>query len=125
MITDTAVDAYNQRLTATLGTIEHLVPSQRDQVQRHGDRAEALLGNADLVMFIHEYRFSVMDALAAITGHDPDSNARRIALANQLSGMDNFIAVLQRAVYMRNRVVKPEDGPRDSPRAPTKEVYKP
>jgi len=43
--------------------------------------------------------------LTQITGHTQDDNSRRIALSNQLAGLDSFVATLQRAVYLKNRVV--------------------
>lgn len=125
MISQDAIEAYNNRITATISQLGRLSPAQSDQVKNHGSKAEALLANHDLVMFIHQFRFEVADAIAGITGHDPDSNARRVALGNQLSGIDQFIATLQRAVYMKNRVVSEQEGPRSAPRDTTKEVYQP
>jgi len=125
MIDNAAIDAYNSRITATIGSLDRLTASQQDAVKAHGSRADALLKNHDLVQFIHQFRFEVTDVLASISGHDPDSNARRVALSNQLSGMDAFVASLQRAVYMKNRVVSQQDGPRSAPRDQTKEVYTP
>lgn len=126
MIDDTAIEAYNARITATLNDIAKMTAAQRDRVKNHGSKAEALLKNADLVMFIHQFRFEVADALAGISGHDPDSNNRRVALSNHLSGIDSFIATLQRAVYMKNRVVSAaEEGPHAGHPTVTKEVYKP
>jgi hypothetical protein len=125
MINDDAVQAYNTRITATLADLRGLTPQQADAVKNHGSKAEALLKNHDLVMFIHQFRFEVTDALAGIAGHDPDSNARRVALSNHLTGIDQFVASLQRAVYMKNRVVSEQEGPAATPRDATKEIYKP
>ena len=125
MIDQTAIDAYNSRITATVSNLDRMTPAQQDSVKNHGSKAEALLKNHDLVQFIHQFRFEVADSIAAVSGHDPESNARRVALSNQLSGMDAFVASLQRAVYMKNRVVSQQDGPRSAPREQTKEVYIP
>lgn len=125
MIDQDAINAYNSRITGTVATLSRLSPSQQDHVKAHGSRAEALLKNHDLVQFIHQFRFEVTDAIAGIQAHDTDSNARRVALSNQLSGMDAFVASLQRAVYMKNRVVSEQEGPRSAPRDPNKEVYTP
>lgn len=124
MIDATAIDSYNSRLTVNLGDLRTITVSQRDRVKQHGSRAEALLKNADMAMFIHQHKFDIMDQLSMISGHDPDSNARRIALSNQLVGIDAFVAGLQRAVYLKNRVVSEQEGPAE-PRAATKEVYQP
>jgi hypothetical protein len=46
-----------------------------------------------------------MDAITEIKGHSPDDNNYRVALGNQLSGIDGFIQILRRAKYIKNRVV--------------------
>jgi hypothetical protein len=69
-----------------------------------------------------------MDQLSAIRGYTEEDNTRRVALSNQLAGIDSFIAGLQRAVYMKNRVVSPQpEGPAKDPSHynPAKEVFKP
>lgn len=123
MIDESAIAAYNSRLTVSIGDIATLSTTRQDAVKAHGSRAEALLANRDLALFIHQYKFEVADALCAITGHDTDSNARRVALANQLAGIDAFVASVQRAVYMKNRVVSQQEGPAPAPTTPLKEVY--
>tara|TARA_B110000503_G_C6838787_1_gene285942 strand:+ start:50 stop:427 length:378 start_codon:yes stop_codon:yes gene_type:complete len=125
MIDEQAIAAYNNRITATIGQLNRMTTAQQDAAKNHGSKAEALLANHDMVMFIHQFRFEVADAIAAIAAHDPESNARRVALGNQLSGIDAFIATLQRAVYMKNRVVSEQETPRSAPRETTKEVYQP
>ena len=105
MITQDAIDAYNSRLTVDLNNIKKMTPSQLDQVKHYGSQAEALLKNKDLALFIHHFKFEVADALANLSGHTTDDNARRVALSNELRGIDQFIATLQRAVYMKNKVV--------------------
>jgi hypothetical protein len=54
---------------------------------------------------VHQWKFEVLDQLTSVTGHTADDNARRIALSNQLAGVESFVASLQRALYMKNRVV--------------------
>jgi hypothetical protein len=105
MINSEAIDAFNTRLTANLNSIKTMSPSEQDRVKAHGSTAEALLKNKDLALFVHQFKFEVLDQMAAITGHTPDDNARRIALTNQLAGMESFVATLKRAVYLKNRVV--------------------
>lgn len=124
MIQAEAIEAYNNRIRATQD-LRNITPAQADLIKNHGSRADALLKNHDLVQFIHQFRFEVCDVIAGITQHDADSNARRIALSNQLSGIDAFVATLQRAVYHKNRVVSEQEGPVSTPRDATKEIYKP
>jgi hypothetical protein len=79
-------------------------------------------------MFIHQAKFDIMDQLSAIRGYTEEDNTRRVALSNQLAGIDSFITGLQRAVYLKNRVVNPtQEGPARDPAHynPTKDVYKP
>lgn len=124
MINEDTIDHFNTRLTADLNNIKKMSPAQLDQVKAYGSRAEALLKNRDLAMMIHHYKFDVLDAIAAIPAHDQDSNNRRVALSNQLTGIDQFIASLQRAVYIRNRVVtQQEEGPRAEPADIMKREY--
>lgn len=125
MIHEDAIAAYNNRLTVNIGDLATLSTVKQDAVKQHGSRAEALLKNQDLAMFIHQYKFEVTDALSSVSGHDPDANARRVALSNHLTGIDQFVASLQRAVYMKNRVVSQQEGPAPAPANPLKEVYKP
>ena len=105
MITEDTTEAYNSRLTIDTTNIDKLTPAQRDAVKSYGSEAEALLKNRDLAKFIHHFKFEVADALANLSGHTTDDNARRVALSNELRGIDQFIATLQRAVYMKNKVV--------------------
>jgi hypothetical protein len=128
MINEQAIDSYNHRLTANLGDIPKLTASQRDAVKAHGTRAENLLSNKDVAMFVHQAKFDIMDQLSSIRGYTEEDNIRRVALSNQLAGIDSFITGLQRAVYMKNRVVNPaSEGPTIDPALhnPAKEVFKP
>lgn len=108
MISEEAVEAYNKRLTIDTSNIKKLSPSQRDAVKQYGSLAEALIKNRDLAMFIHHFKFEVNDAMANIRSHTSDANAERIALANQLSGIDSFINTLKSAVYKKNMLIKAE-----------------
>jgi hypothetical protein len=104
MIDNNTVDFYNSRLTVDLSQPSKLTASQKDQVRQYGSLAETLLKNRDLAMFVHHFKFSLADELASIRSHTPDDNARRIALSNELAGIDNFVNSLKRAVYLKNRI---------------------
>lgn len=124
MISQDAIEAYNTRLTVDLNNTKKMTPSQLDGVKNYGSQAEALLKNKDLALMIHHFKFEVADLLSAIGGHTQDDNARRIALSNQLTGIDGFVASLQRAVYMKNRVVtQQQEGPAERPTDVTKKAY--
>lgn len=104
MIEKDTIDFYNSRLTVDLSQISKLTPSQKDQVRSYGSQAEALMKNRDLAMFVHHFKFSLADELASIRSHQPDDNAKRIAISNELAGIDNFVNSLKRAVYLKSRI---------------------
>ena len=104
MINDDVVDHFNTRLTYDLSQISKLTTAQQDRVRHYGSQAEALIKNRDFAMFVHHFKFSLADELASIRGHQPDDNARRVALSNELAGIDNFVGSLKRAVYLKNRI---------------------
>jgi hypothetical protein len=114
MISEDAIEAYSTRLTVDTSNIKRLTPAQRDAVKTYGSNAEALLKNRELAMFVHHYKFEVADALANLTAHSDTDNATRIALANNLSGIDGFVTSLKRAIYHKNKVVAYEQQP-DAP----------
>ena len=105
MIDDVLSEAFNSRIRVDLNNIKKMAPSQLDRVKTYGSTAENLLNNRDFAQFVHHYKFETMDQLASITGHAEEDNARRIAISNQLAGLDGFIAWLQRAKYYKNKVV--------------------
>jgi hypothetical protein len=109
MISEEAVEAYNRRLTIYTSNPKKLTPSQRDAVKSYGSLAENLLTNRDLAMFVHHFKFEVNDAMANIRTHSEEANAERIALANQLSGIDSFVNTLKSAVYKKNVLVRSEN----------------
>jgi len=104
MIEKDTIDFYNSRLTVDISQPSKLTTSQKDQIRHYGSTAEGLLKNKDLAMFVHHFKFSLADELATIRSHGPDDNARRIALSNELAGIDNFVNSLKRAVYLKNRI---------------------
>lgn len=104
MIEKDTIDFYNSRLTVDISQPSKLTTSQKDQIRHYGSIAEALLKNRDLAMFVHHFKFSLADELASIRSHQPDDNAKRIAISNELAGIDNFVNSLKRAVYLKNRI---------------------
>lgn len=115
MISEEAVDAYNKRLTIDTSNPKKLTPSQRDAVKHYGSLAEALMKNRDLAMFVHHFKFEVNDAMANIRTHTAEANAERVALANQLTGIDSFVNTLKSAVYKKNIMMKAESNTDNQP----------
>lgn len=106
MFNQEAVDAFNIRATVNVNNIKTMSAEQLDSIKRHGNDAEALLKNKILAMFVHECRFDIGDKLSEIQGHTDACDRERIALANQLAGLNSFVDTLKQAVYLRNLVVK-------------------
>jgi len=104
MINEETIEFYNSRLTLDVSSLKSLSPAQKDKIRHYGSQSEALLKNKDLAMFVHHFKFELADRLAGIGGHTPDDNAQRIAISNELAGIDNFITGLKRAVYWKNRI---------------------
>ena len=98
-------EAFNNRLVS-INDLKKMTPSQLDRVKAIGTSAENLLKNKDFVLFIRQFQIESVDALTEIKTHTAEDNNARAAVANQLSGIDNFIGLLKRQVYIKNRVVK-------------------
>lgn len=111
MFSEDTINSYNTRLTIDFSQVNKLTNEQKDKVRNYGSQAETLLKNRDLAMFIHHHKFEIADQLAGIRGHSPEDNALRIALSNELSGIDNFVNSLKRAVYLKNKVGNSEIEP--------------
>ena len=105
MIENDAVEAFNNRLTIDPNTIKKMTPQQLDNVKNIGSQAENLLRNKDFAYFVHTYKFECIDQLAEIATYTQADDARRIAISNQIAGIDGFVKSLKRAVYYKNRVV--------------------
>jgi hypothetical protein len=109
MISAETIQAFNSRMTININNIKSMKPSELDQVKSWGSSAENLLKNKDLAQFIHEYKFQVADELASLRDYTAESNEKRIALSNHLSGIDGFVVLLQQAVYYKNKVVSSQN----------------
>lgn len=106
MLNDTFVDAFNSRITVNVNTIKLMTASQMDRVKLLGDQAEELLKNKNLALFVHTTRIDILDVATGITAHTEQDNNHRIALSNQLAGLDAFVEQLKTAVRNKNLVVK-------------------
>ena len=95
MITQETVEAFNNRLTVDLNSIKKMSPSQLDRVKQQGSQAEALLSNRDFAQFVHQFKFERVDVLNEITGHTEDDNRARVAISQQLAGVDEFVKSLK------------------------------
>ena len=105
MIEQDIVDAFTNKMAANINDIKAMTPIQQDKIKSLGSSAENILANRDFVLFVRQFQLETMDALTEIKTHSADDNSHRVALTNQLGGIEGFIAVLKRAKYMKNRVV--------------------
>jgi hypothetical protein len=110
MIENDVVEAFNTRMTVDLNSIKTMTPAQLDRVKELGSQAENLLRNRDFAYFVHTFKFERVDVLTEINNHTQEGNAERIAISNQLAGIDEFVKSLKRSVYFRNRVVSHQAG---------------
>lgn len=109
MIDQETIDAFNARPRVDLNNIKKMSPSELDRVKTWGSQAENLLRNKDFAMFVHQFKFEMTDALTEIRTHTQEDNTARIAVANQLAGIEQFISMLRRAVYFKDRVVSQQN----------------
>lgn len=113
MIESIALEAFNSRVKVNLNNIKTMTAQQLDRIKAQGSEAEALLKNKQLAVFIHTTKFELTDQLSGIIGHTDEDNNRRIAISNQLAGLQSFIDTLTRAVYYKKRVVNHQNGSND------------
>lgn len=108
---DVIFEAFNNRLVS-ITDLKKMNPSQLDRVKAIGTSAENLLKNRDFVLFVRQFQLESVDSLTEIKTHNEEDNNLRVAISNQLSGVDSFIGLLKRQVYLKDRVVtqqKPEE----------------
>ena len=105
MIENDAVEAFNNRLTIDPNTIKKMTPQQLDSVKTIGSQAENLLRNKDFAYFVHTFKFERLDQLSEVPGHTEVDNITRIAISNQIAGIDEFVKSLRRAVFFKDKVV--------------------
>ena len=113
MLSDSFIEAFNARVQVNPNSIKNLTVEQQDKIKSWGTSAENLLKNRELALFIHAYRAELADDLTQLRGHSLDDNTRRIAVANQLSGLEGFVNSLKTAVYQKSQLVKLNQLPTD------------
>lgn len=113
MINDDVISAFNERFIVNQSNIKSLTVAQQDKIKAHADNAAALLKNKELALFIHLLKFDYCDQLAAIKGHDEESNNKRVAISNKIATIDDFVGLLKQAVITKASVVKANQPPTD------------
>ena len=105
MIDPAVVEAFNTRQTVDLNNIKKMKPAELDRVKATGSSAENLMKNREFAMFVHQYKFELCDQLTDVVGHTAEDNALRVAISNQVRGIDIFVSMLRRAAYFKDKVV--------------------
>lgn len=108
MIKEDIFEAFNNRLVS-ITELKKLTPAQLDKVKQLGSAAENLLTNKDFVLFIRQFQLENIDGMTDITGYTDEDNAKRIALTNHFSAINEFINLLKRQVVLKNRVVSEQN----------------
>ena len=114
IINDELTAAFNAKPKIDINKIKTMSPGQLDAIKTYGSGAENLLANKDFALFVHHFKFDVADELSGINGHTEEDNCKRVALAHNISGIDKFVANLQRAVYYKNRAVSIQNAPTEN-----------
>jgi len=105
IINDEMTEAYNSKIQVDLNKLKKMTPSQLDRVKSYGSAAENLLTNKDFALFVHHYKFDLMEQMSAINGYTAEADAHRIAAVHNMNGINSFIASLQKATWYKNKVV--------------------
>tara|TARA_R110000772_G_scaffold268708_1_gene397803 strand:- start:516 stop:827 length:312 start_codon:yes stop_codon:yes gene_type:complete len=67
--------------------------------------AESLLGDPQFKKFVRSVNNSIINEVMNIKGHTQDDNNRRVALNNQLTGINKVVEKLQDTVKVREKLV--------------------
>jgi hypothetical protein len=66
------------------------------------------------------------DTQSELTAHTAEANSERVAIANQLTGINGFVNSLKRAVYYKNKIVAWEQSPQTkNQKTELKQVFDP
>jgi len=109
IIKEELTDAFNAKPRVNINNIKTMTPSQLDNVKSYGSQAENLLNNKEFALFVHHFKFEMADELSAVSGHTADDNCKRVSIAHNIAGVDRFVAMLQRAVFYKNKVVSSQN----------------
>lgn len=106
-------EAFNAKPKLDINRIKTMTPAQLDNVKHYGSAAENLLLNKDFALFVHHYKFDLMDEIGNVKGYTEEDNSKRVALSQHLVSIEKFVANLQQAVYYKNRVVRQQSLPEE------------
>lgn len=85
--------------------------SELDKIKQTGSSVENLLNNSELNTFINWYCISQYQELSSVNGFTEEQNAKRVAIAHRLAGVEGFVDYLNRLVKRKNDVVTYQSKP--------------
>lgn len=86
-------------------------PAELDKIKQTGSLAENLLNNSELNTFINWYIISQYGEMSSINGFTEEHNAKRVAIAHRLAGVEGFVEYLNKIVKRKNDVVTYQSKP--------------
>jgi len=85
--------------------IAKLSASEQDKIKVRGSLAENLINNVDLQTFVIDYKKTLYKELTAIQGYTNEHDAKRLAITQQIVGIEGFVDYLAKQVDNKNKVV--------------------
>ena len=85
-------EAFNSKPKIDINRIKTMTASQLDHVKQYGSAAENLLQNKDFALFVHHFKFELMDEIGSVKGYTEEDNSKRIALSQHLVSVEKFVA---------------------------------
>ena len=108
MLTELQISAHNSRVSSI--NLNKMTVDEQSRHVAHGGTAERILADQELAKFIVAVKFDIMDELGGLSTHTEDSNNKRIALGNQIAGLDRLIDTLKSAVTTKDRILVIQKG---------------
>ena len=85
--------------------LKNATASELDEAESLIRYAEILLNDAMFKKFMRSVNNEIINEIMSITGHSVDDNARRVALNNQLTGINKVVDKLQGVAKTKQRLV--------------------
>ena len=108
MLTPQQIEALNSKISTL--NYKNFTVEEQDRAIRWGNDAEQLLDNNSFAVFITSFKLDVVDELSNISSYTDELNNKRLALSNQISGIDRFVESLKSSVALKNRLVTIQKG---------------
>lgn len=94
-------------------SLSKMSPSELDKIKQQGSFAENFLNNNELNTFINWYKVTLYKDLSAVNGFTQEHDAKRVAIAHHIAGIEGFVEYLSKMVERKNRVVSIQSAPQN------------